>query len=70
MQPMVPGLALFTVASLLHFDTMPVALTAISKSDASAAVAGSLASIILISVLLLCISLLSRERRTIELDTS
>ena len=54
----------FTVASLLHFDTMPVALTAISKSDASTAIAGALASIIVISVLLLGLSLLSRDRRT------
>ncbi len=54
----------FTVASLLHFDTMPVALTAISKSDAATAIAGALASIIVISVLLLCLSLLSSDRRT------
>ena len=54
----------FTVASLLHFDTMPVALTAISKSDAATAIAGALASIIVISVLLLVLSLLSRDRRT------
>ena len=54
----------FTIASLLHFDTMPVALLAISKTDAAAAVAGSLASIIIISVLLLLLSLLSTDRRT------
>lgn len=52
----------YTFSSLLHFDTMPVALTAISKSNASAAVAGSLASIILISLLLLALSFLSRGR--------
>jgi putative spermidine/putrescine transport system permease protein len=54
----------YTFSSLLHFDTMPVALTAISKSNASAAVAGSLASIILISLLLLVLSFLSRGRST------
>lgn len=54
----------FTFASLLHFDTMPVALTAISKSDAKAAVAGSLASIIVVSLLLLGLSVLGRDRRT------
>lgn len=54
----------FTFASLLHFDTMPVALTAISKTDARAAVAGSLASIIVVSVLLLGLSFLGRDRRT------
>jgi hypothetical protein len=43
---------------------MPVALTAISKSDAATAIAGALASIIIISVLLLVLSLLSRDRRT------
>ncbi len=52
----------FTFASLLHFDTMPVALTAISKSDARAAVAGALASIIVVSILLLGLSFLSRNK--------
>lgn len=54
----------FTFASLLHFDTMPVALTAVSKTDAATAIAGALASIILVSALLLGLSLLSRDRRT------
>ena len=53
----------FTFASLLHFDTMPVALTAISKTDAATAIAGALASIIMVSALLLVLSLLSRTRR-------
>ncbi len=52
----------YTFASLLHFDTMPVALTAISKSDAATAVAGSLASIIVVSILLLGLSFLSGNR--------
>ncbi len=52
----------FTFASLLHFDTMPVALTAISKLDARAAVAGALASIIVVSLLLLGLSFLSRNK--------
>jgi putative spermidine/putrescine transport system permease protein len=54
----------FVFASLLHFDTMPVALTAISKSNAAAAVAGALASIILVSALLLALTFLSSDRRT------
>jgi putative spermidine/putrescine transport system permease protein len=52
----------FTFASLLIFDTMPVALTAISKTDARTAVAGSLASIIVVSILLLGLSFLGRKR--------
>ena len=52
----------YTFAPLLHFDTMPVALAVFYKSDASAAVAGGFASIIVISFLLLLLSLLSRDR--------
>ena len=52
----------FTFASLLRYDTMPVALAAIYKLDAATSVAGSLASIILVSVLLLALSGLSRDR--------
>lgn len=54
----------FTFASLLHFDTMPVALAQIYRSDASTAVAGALASIIVISLLLMLLSLLNRDRVT------
>ena len=54
----------FTFASLLHFDTMPVALTAISKSDAATAIAGALASIIVISALLLGLSFFGGHTRT------
>ena len=52
----------FTFASLLRYDTMPVALAAIYKLDAATSVAGSLASIILVSVLLLVLSGLNRDR--------
>ncbi len=54
----------FTFASLLHFDTMPVALAAIYKTEAPTAVAGALASIILVSALLLGLSFLGRNTRT------
>ncbi len=54
----------FTFASLLHFDTLPVALVQISKTDAKASVAGALASIILITLLLMVLSLLHRDRVT------
>ena len=59
----------FTVASLLHYDTMPVALTAISKSDAATAIAGAFASIMLISLLLLGLSFFNRNRRTTSEET-
>ena len=52
----------FTIASLLHFDTMPVALAAIYKTEAAVAVAGALASIMLISLLLLGLSFLNATR--------
>ncbi|MGA9748760.1 MAG: ABC transporter permease subunit [Nocardioides sp.] len=54
----------FTFASLLHFDTMPVELVQISKTDARASVAGALASIIVISLLLMLLSLLHRDHST------
>lgn len=52
----------YVFASLLHFDTMPVALAQIYKSDAATAVAGALASIVVISFLLLVLSLLNRGK--------
>lgn len=52
----------YTFAPLLHFDTMPVELAVLYKSDASAAVAGALASIIVISFLLLLLSFATRDR--------
>lgn len=52
----------YTFASLLHFDTLPVALAQIYRSDASTAVAGALASIIVVSLLLLLLTLLNRDR--------
>lgn len=53
----------FTFASLLNFNTMPVVLAQIYKYDAATSVAGSLASIIVISLFLLLLSLVSRDRR-------
>ncbi len=54
----------FTFASLLHFDTMPVALSEIYFTEAPTAIAGALASIILVSALLLGLSFLQRDRST------
>ncbi len=52
----------FVIASLLHYDTMPVALAAIYKQEASVAVAGAFASIVLISLLLLGLSYFNRNK--------
>jgi len=54
----------FTFASLLNYLTMPVQLAAIYKVEARAAVAGALASILLVALLLLVLSYISRDRRT------
>jgi putative spermidine/putrescine transport system permease protein len=52
----------YVFASLLHYDTMPVALAAIYKEDAATAIAGAFASIVLISLLLLGLSFFNRTR--------
>ncbi len=54
----------FTFGSLLNYETMPVAIAAIYKVQARAAVAAALASIIVIAVLLMLLSYVSRDRRT------
>lgn len=54
----------YVFASLLHFDTLPVEIEAIGGSDASTAVAASLASLIFASALLLALSFLHRNRRS------
>ena len=52
----------YVFASLLHYDTMPVALAAIYKSETSTAIAGAFASIVLISLLLLGLSFFNRNK--------
>ncbi len=52
----------YVFASLLHYDTMPVALAAIYKSETSTAIAGAFASIVLISLLLLALSFFNRSK--------
>ncbi len=54
----------YTIASLLHFDTLPVVLVLLQKSDAPAAMAAALATIVLAFVLLVGLSLLDRRRHT------
>jgi len=52
----------YTFASLLHYDTLPVAIVLLGKSDAPTSMAAALASIALAFVLLLVLSLLDRRR--------
>jgi putative spermidine/putrescine transport system permease protein len=52
----------YTIASLLHFDTLPVAIVLLGKSDAPTSMAAALGSILLAFVLLVGLSLLDRRR--------
>jgi putative spermidine/putrescine transport system permease protein len=52
----------YVFASLLHFDTLPVAMAALYKSNGPAAMAAALASMILVAVLLVGLTFLSRDR--------
>ncbi len=52
----------FVFASLLHYDTMPVALAAIYKEEASVAIAGAFASIVLVTLLLVGLSFFNRSK--------
>ncbi|PUA81580.1 ABC transporter permease [Nocardioides currus] len=54
----------YVFASLLHFDTLPVEIALLGKSDASTSVAASLASLVFVSVLLIGLSFLHRNRRS------
>ncbi len=52
----------YTFASLLHFDTMPVAMAALYKSNGPAAMAAAIATMLLTLVLLLGLTYLGRDR--------
>jgi putative spermidine/putrescine transport system permease protein len=52
----------YTMASLLHFDTLPVVIVLLGKSDAPTSMAAALGSIILAFVLLILLGLLDRRR--------
>jgi len=56
----------YTIASLMHFDTLPVVLVLLQKSDAPASMAAALATLLLAFVLLVGLSFLDRRssRRT------
>ena len=52
----------YVFASLLHFDTLPVAMAGIYRSNGPAAMAAALASMLLVAVLLVGLTFLSRDR--------
>ena len=56
----------YTVSSLLHYDTLPVVIVLLGKSDAPESMAAALASIMFAAVLLVALSFLDRRRRTSE----
>jgi putative spermidine/putrescine transport system permease protein len=53
----------YTVSSLLHYDTLPVVIVLLGKSDAPESMAAALASILFAAVLLAVLSLLDRRRQ-------
>jgi putative spermidine/putrescine transport system permease protein len=56
----------YTFASLLNFETLPVMIALLGKSDAATSVAASLASLLFAFSLLMLISFVGRSRRTTE----
>lgn len=56
----------YTVASLQHYNTLPVAIVQLSKSNAPMSMAASLASIIFAAALLVMLSFFDRRRRPSE----
>lgn len=54
----------FTISSLSHYNTLPVVIVQISKSDAPESMAAALASLLFAAVLLVGLSFLDRRRRT------
>ena len=52
----------YTFASLLHYNTVPVAIVLLGKSNAPTSMAAALASIVVTFALLLVLSLLDRRR--------
>ena len=56
----------YTIASLSGFQTLPVQIVAIGKSDGPTSVAASLAVLLFGFALLLVLALLTRGRRRVE----
>ena len=60
----------YTIASLIGFETLPVQIVAIGKSDGATSVAASLATLLLGFALLLVLAVLTRgRRRTLGVQT-
>ena len=56
----------YTVSSLLNYNTLPVVIVLLGKSDAPQAMAAALASILFAAVLLVVLSFLDQRRRPSE----
>ena len=56
----------YTVSSLLHYNTLPVVIVLLGKSDAPESMAAALASILFAALLLVVLSFLDRRRRPAE----
>jgi putative spermidine/putrescine transport system permease protein len=54
----------FTIASLVHYNTLPVVIVQISKGNAPESMAAALASLVFAGLLLAALSLLDRRRST------
>ncbi|MDH2414939.1 ABC transporter permease subunit [Nocardioides sp. CER19] len=52
----------YTFSSLMHFDTLPVTIVLLGKSDTGASMAAALATMLLTALLLVALSLLDRRR--------
>jgi putative spermidine/putrescine transport system permease protein len=56
----------FVFASILHFDTLPVVIAALGKSDAPTSVALSLAALVFATILLLVLTFVGRRSRNLR----
>jgi putative spermidine/putrescine transport system permease protein len=56
----------FVFASILHFDTLPVVIAALGKSDAPTSVALSLAALVFATILLLALTFVGRRSRNLR----
>lgn len=53
----------YVFASILHFNTLPVVIALLGKSDTTTSVAASLAALVFVSILLLLMSFVGRRSR-------
>ncbi len=52
----------YTISSLTHYNTLPVVIVQINKSDAPESMAAALASLLFAAILLVALSFLDRRR--------